>query len=127
MISAELRSGITRSGLAALIFVGLSLAFFLALGRAPLPLFAALWDGSLGSGFALSETLVKLSPVLLCALATALPATLGLISVGAEGQLVAGSIAGTTLVLAAGDSLGAATLPLHLLAGALGGAAYAAV
>src|SRR5688572_22759291 len=116
MISAELRSGITRSGLAALIFAGLSLAFFLALGRAPLPLFAALWDGSFGSGFALSETLVKLSPVLLCALATALPATLGLVSVGAEGQLFAGSITGTAFVLLVGDRLGIATLPLMLVA-----------
>jgi general nucleoside transport system permease protein len=121
------RSAVGRTAVAAALFAALSLAFFLALGRDPLPLFAALWDGSLGSGFALSETLVKLSPVLLCALATALPATLGLVSVGAEGQLVAGSIAGTGFVLAAGDRLGAASLPLMLLAGALGGAAYAAV
>jgi general nucleoside transport system permease protein len=122
-----LRSGLARFGLGALIFVGLSFTFFLLLGRAPLQLFAALWDGSFGSGFALSETLVKLSPVLLCALATALPAKLGLVSVGAEGQLFAGSIAGTAFVLAAGDRLGALTLPLTLCAGALGGAAYAAL
>lgn len=122
-----LRSMLQRCALATALFTVLSLVFFLALGKDPLLLFAALWEGSLGSGFALSETLVKLSPVLLCALATALPATLGLISVGAEGQLIAGSIAGTALVLAAGDRLGAAALPLQLLAGALGGAAYAAV
>jgi len=123
---AALRSAAERSALAAAIFSGLSLVFFFALGRDPWLLFAALWEGSLGSGFALSETLVKLSPVLLCALATALPATLGLVSVGAEGQLFAGSIAGTALVLAAGGDLGAATAPSMLLAGGLGGAAYAA-
>ncbi len=124
---AALRSGLARTALAALLFAALSLAFFLALGLEPAPIFTALWDGSFGSGFALSETLVKLSPVLLCALATALPATLGLVSVGAEGQLLTGSIAGTAFVLAAGDRFGLATLPLMLLAGALGGAAYAAV
>jgi simple sugar transport system permease protein len=124
---AGLRHALERCALAAALFGALSFALFLALGREPVPLFAALWDGSLGSGFALSETLVKLSPVLLCALATALPATLGLISVGAEGQLVAGSIAGTALVLGAGDRLGAATVPAMLLAAALGGSAYAAL
>ncbi|HTV24233.1 MAG TPA: hypothetical protein VMG12_36325 [Polyangiaceae bacterium] len=124
---ATLRSALVRCALAAAIFAGLSLVFFLALGRDPVPLFVALWDGSFGSGFALSETLVKLSPVLLCALATALPARLGLVSVGAEGQLVAGSIAGTACVLATGDRAGAVTLPLMLLAGAFGGAAYAAL
>jgi ABC-type uncharacterized transport system permease subunit len=117
---AALRSGLARTALAALLFAALSLAFFLALGLEPLPIFTALWDGSFGSGFALSETLVKLSPVLLCALATALPATLGLVSVGAEGQLLTGSITGTAFVLAAGDRCGLATLPLMLLAGALG-------
>lgn len=122
---AAFRSALERCLIAAALFALLSSAFFLALGRAPIPLFAALWDGSFGSGFALSETLVKLSPIVLCALATALPATLGLVSVGAEGQLVAGSIAATGFVLAAGDRLGAATLPCLLLAGALGGAAYA--
>lgn len=123
---AALRGALQRGALAVALFTGLCLVFFLALGRDPGLLFAALWDGSLGSGFAVSETLVKLSPVLLCALATALPATLGLVSVGAEGQMFAGSIAGTALVLAAGDVLGAATAPAMLLAGGLGGAAYAA-
>lgn len=124
---SPLRPALERLALTAGLFLGLALVFFLALRRAPLPLFEALWGGSFGSGFALSETLVEVSPVLLCALATALPAKLGLISVGAEGQLSTGSLAGTAFVLAAGDALGAATLPAMLLAGALGGAAYAAV
>ena len=121
------RPGLRALLSAALLFVASASLFFLVLGRAPLPLFLALWDGSFGSGFALSETLVKASPVLLCALATALPAALGLISVGAEGQLGMGAIAGSAFVLLAGEGLGLATLPLMLLAGASGGAAYAAL
>jgi simple sugar transport system permease protein len=101
--------------------------FFLALGRAPLPLFGAMFEGSLGSGFALSETLVKASPIVLCALATALPAALGLISVGAEGQLFMGAITGTAFVMSFGDRFGALTLPLMVLCGASGGALYGGV
>jgi simple sugar transport system permease protein len=100
---------------------------FLLLGKAPWPLFVAMLEGALGSGFALSETLVKAAPIVLCALATALPARLGLVSVGAEGQLVVGAIAGTAFVLGVQDALGPLTLPAMLLCGALGGAALAAL
>jgi general nucleoside transport system permease protein len=124
---ASLSAALAAPALAAAIFLGLACLFFVALGRAPLPLLGLLWDGSFGSGFALSEALVKLSPVLLCALGTALPAALGLVSVGAEGQLFMGAISGTAFVLAAGDRFGLATVPLMLLAGAAGGAAYGAI
>jgi simple sugar transport system permease protein len=84
-------------------------------------------EGSFAGGYALSETLVKTAPILLCALATALPARIGLISVGAEGQLAVGAIAGTAFVLAAGARFGAFTLPLMFLAAAAGAAAWGAV
>lgn len=107
---------------------GLSSALlFACLHRAPWAAFLALWQGSFGSGFALSETLVKTGPLLFCALATALPARLGLVSVGAEGQLVVGSICGTALVLALPGLPKPLLLPLMLAAGATGGAVYGAV
>lgn len=112
---------------AGLLFLGLASLFFLALGQQPLPLLASMFSGAFGSGFALSETLVKATPILLCAIATAIPARLGLISVGAEGQLFLGGIAGTALVLALGDRAGALTLPAVLLAAAAGGALYGAL
>jgi general nucleoside transport system permease protein len=103
-----------------------SVIFFRVLGKPPGAVLWALLDGSFGSGFAVSETLVRASPILLCALATALPARLGLISVGAEGQVVVGAIVGTAFVLF-GPGLGVATMPLLLLGGALGGAGWGAV
>ena len=112
---------------AALLFVVFSSVFFLLARKSPAAVLWTLLEGSFGSGFALSETLVRASPILLCALATALPARLGLISVGAEGQLIVGAITGTGFVLWAGDRLGALTLPLLLIAGALGGALWGAV
>jgi general nucleoside transport system permease protein len=111
---------------AAAIFLLSSVIFFRLLGKPPGAVLWTLLDGSFGSGFALSETLVRASPILLCALATALPARLGLISVGAEGQLVLGAITGTAFVLL-GTKLGVATMPLLLSCGALGGAGFAAV
>lgn len=112
---------------AAALFIALSTLLFVLLGKAPWPLFVAMVEGAVGSGFALSETLVKAAPIMLCALATALPARLGLVSVGAEGQLTVGAITGTAFVLAARDSLGVLTLPSMLICGALGGAAFAAL
>jgi len=120
-----LPSGLLTVLKAGALFTISSVVFFRLLGKPPGAVLWALLQGSFGSGFALSETMVRASPILLCALATALPARLGLISVGAEGQLVLGAITGTGFVLLGAD-LGVATLPLLLLCGALGGAAWGA-
>jgi simple sugar transport system permease protein len=114
-------------GLAAVLFLGMASAFFLLVGRNPGAMFKLMIEGSFGSGYALSETLVKTAPVLLCALGTLLPARLGLISVGAEGQLAAGALAGTAFVLVAGDRLGPLTRPAMLAAAAAGGAGLGAL
>lgn len=124
--AAGVRAQLRVLARAAALFLGAAALLFTALGKAPWPLFVAMVDGALGSGFALSETLVKASPIVLCALATALPARLGLVSVGAEGQLAAGAISGTAFVLIAGEALGPLTLPCMIVAGALGGAALSA-
>lgn len=110
---------------ATLLFVALATLFLLLIGRNPAEVFARMLEGAFGSGYAFSETLVKTTPILLCALATALPARLGLISVGAEGQLALGALFGTALVL--GTDAGRSTLPAMLLAAAAGGAAMGAV
>jgi simple sugar transport system permease protein len=120
-------AALRTTGLAALLFLVLASAFFLLVGRNPAAMFALMFQGSFGGGYALSETLVKTAPILLCALATVLPARLGLISVGAEGQLTAGALAGTALVLAVGDRWGAFTKPAMLLAAAAGGAGLGAL
>jgi len=120
------RAAPVRSLVAAtVIFLALASAFFLAVGRHPGAMFALMLEGSFGSGYAFSETLVKTAPILLCALGTVLPARLGLISVGAEGQLAAGALTGTAFVLSAGQAWGAFTLPAMMLAAAIGGAAWA--
>jgi ABC-type uncharacterized transport system permease subunit len=129
--AARERRGARSAGLTVLyaagLFVLFSSLFFLAIGKPPRAVLLGLLEGSFGSGFALSETLVRAAPILFCALATALPARLGLISVGAEGQLVAGAVTGTAFVLLFGARLGALTPPALLLAGASGGALWGAL
>jgi simple sugar transport system permease protein len=89
--------------------------------------FWMLAKGAFGDGYAISETLVKATPTLWCALAVAVPAQLGLISVGAEGQMYAGAIAGGALVLFGPRESAWVLIPAMLACGAAGGAAWGAI
>ena len=83
---------------------------------------------AVGDTYSLSETLVKTTPILLCALATLLPARLGLVSVGAEGQLFIGAIFGTAVMLAWRDApLAACWCRRCSLGGMAGGALWGLV
>ena len=54
--------------------LALASAFFVAIGREPLSLLWLIVQSAVGDGYALTETLVRTTPILLCALATAVPA-----------------------------------------------------
>lgn len=110
----------------AAVFVMASLAFFSINGRESVPLFQEMVMGAFGDSYSFSETLVKAAPILLTALAVALPARLGLISVGGEGQLYLGALLGTGAVLLAFDQPGWLLMPL-MLAGAMAGGALGGV
>ncbi|WP_353475030.1 hypothetical protein PVT71_15825 [Salipiger sp. H15] len=109
-----------------LVFLLAAATFFTAIGQPPLRVMTDLVLFATGDGFSREESLLKASPILLCALAAAIPGRLGLISVGAEGQLHLGAISGTALVLAMPDAPAVLLLPATLLAAALGGAAWGA-
>jgi ABC-type uncharacterized transport system permease subunit len=66
--------------------------FLVLLGKSPVTFFSLLWHGGFGSAFSWQNTLERASPLILCALAVALPATLGLIIIP-EGALVIGGLA----------------------------------
>jgi len=119
--------GITTALVTLAVFLFATLAFFAVIGLPPLATLADLWRFAAGDAFSRSETLVKTAPILLCALAAAIPGRLGLISVGAEGQLHAGAIAGTAVVLAVPDWPMALLMPAMLSAGMLGGAVWGGI
>ncbi len=79
-----------------------------------------------GDSYSLSESLVKTTPILLCALAVILPARLGLVTVGAEGQLYFGALTGTAIVCPSPARPLLVLLPAMLAAGAIGGALWSA-
>jgi simple sugar transport system permease protein len=108
-------------------FVLLAAGFFLLNHQPPLALLWAMTTGAFGDAYSISETLVKTAPILLTALAATLPARLGLLSVGADGQLYLGAIAGTWLVLHLHTASAALMLPLMLVFAMAGGALWGGV
>lgn len=109
------------------LFVAVALLFFVLNRQPPLAIFGAMVGGAFGDGFSIGITLVKTTPILLCALSVALPARMGLITVGAEGQLYFGALTGTAAVLALLHGSVWDVLPAMLVATFLGGALWGAV
>ncbi|HTO61799.1 MAG TPA: ABC transporter permease [Bradyrhizobium sp.] len=108
-------------------FLGTAAIFLAAIGRPP---FATLMQMALyafGDSYSLSESLVKATPILLCALSVILPARLGLITVGAEGQLYFGALTGTAVVVSYPAAPMIVLMPAMLVAGAAGGAFWSGV
>lgn len=109
------------------VFVLLAAAFFHFNGYPPGKIFTQIFKGAFGDAFSITTTLSKTLPILLCALATALPARMGLISVGAEGQLYFGALTGTAAVLAHPAASVWLILPSMLSLTLLGGALWGAI
>ena len=109
------------------VFLLLATAFFFFNGYAPLTIFNQIVQGAFGNALSINTTLTKTIPILFCALATALPARMGLISVGAEGQLYFGALAGTAIVLHMTSAPIWQLLPAALLLALLGGGLWGAI
>jgi simple sugar transport system permease protein len=107
------------AGLLALAMAAIPLGFSGApLARA----YGLLFDGALGSRFALSETLARSTPLILTGLAVAVAFRARLYNIGAEGQLYAGALAAVAVGSGAIDAPPAVMIPLILAAGAAAGA-----
>src|ERR1700756_5676310 len=65
----------------------------LALGKSPIEFFQLVERGGFGTAFSLQNTLQRSSPLILTALAVALPARIGLVIIGGGGALVLGGFA----------------------------------
>ncbi len=99
--------------------------FMITQGHNPWDVYSALFQGSLSNTYGLSEVMVEATPVLLCALAAAVPAQVGLVNVGAPGQIWIGAWAATWVAMTFGSLPGPVIIPLMLVAGFCGGAAWA--
>ncbi len=75
---------------AALVLFGIFVAIT---GRNPLAVYREMLRGSFGTWFSFQNTLQRAAPIMLTALATALPLRLGLVVLGGEGAMVLGGLA----------------------------------
>ena len=104
-------------------------------GGNPFAAYQGLMCGGLGIGCAngensalqISTTIVFFTPLLMTGVAVALPFRAGLFNIGAEGQLLAGSVACTVIGIKFSGLPAPILLPMVLLGGTLAGAIWAGV
>ena len=93
-------------------------------GVDPLAAYRELFSDPFGSGFGLTETLVKATPLILTGLAVLVPARMRLWNIGAEGQFQLGAIGATAVALFTPLGRTPVAVPAILLAGMAAGAAW---
>ena len=129
MPEAALRS--LRAGLRYLLISAAALAAFSAIlllaHKDPLRACVDTFSATLATPYGFSELLVRMTPLLLTAVAVALPSRLGLINVGGEGQLYMGAWLASAGAFLLPDLPAWLMLPLMALLGFLGGALWAAI
>lgn len=103
--------------------------FLLFLGKSPVDYFQLLWRGGFGTSFSLQNTLQRAAPLILCGLAFAIPAQIGLTMIGAEGALVLGgfSAAAIAIPLVSGSVPVFLTMPVMAVAAMAAGGAWIAI
>ncbi|MDN5842919.1 MAG: ABC transporter permease, partial [Alcaligenaceae bacterium] len=106
-------------------------AMFMAVGKSPLDGLAVFFLEPISTLHGWSEVGVKVAPLLLTSVGLALCFRANIFNIGAEGQLVVGAIASGAFILMLDDGSGSYGGPwmitLALLAGAVGGAFWAAI
>jgi simple sugar transport system permease protein len=107
------------AGAAALL---LALALLSVTGAPLLRAAILLLQGAAGSGFALTETLTRATPLIFTGLAATVAFRARLWNIGAEGQLYAGALAAVAIGAGRVDAPGWLLVPIILAAGALAGA-----
>jgi simple sugar transport system permease protein len=102
-------------------------AILLAAGKDPVRAYVDTFTHAFGNAYGFSELLVRMTPLLLAAVAVALPARLGLINVGGEGQLYMGAWMASAAALLLPEQPAWILLPLITVLGFAGGALWAAI
>ena len=95
-------------------------------GKDPIRAYADTFSFALGTRYGFSEVLVRMIPLLLTAVAVALPSRLGLINVGGEGQLYMGAWLATWGAITFTSLPQAVFIPILIAMGFVGGGCWAA-
>ena len=117
--------------IAALAMLATGSLLFLSLGQEPLHAFYVYFIKPLTSEYGMGELLLKATPLILCGVGLAIGFRANVHNIGADGQLTMGAVAAGWVALqfdgVEAPGLQPMVLPLMILAGALGGLAWAAV
>lgn len=113
--------------IALVITVLVGVILFVALGKDPLAGLQVFFVEPLKSGYALSELSLKATPLVLIALGLSVCFRANLWNIGAEGQFILGAICAGGVAMQATPDSGPLLMPAVLVAGALGGMAWAAI
>ena len=97
----------------------------IATGFSPLEIYVEMADSAFGSTQGISNTLTQAVPLGLAGLAVAVAGSMGLWNIGAEGQIIAGAIAGTWIARLGPDLPGPLLIVIMLGAAIIGGALLA--
>lgn len=128
--AVALRSPLPDALLRFLALLVLSLAVFGAIlvvfGKNPWRAYIDIFGSTIGTTYGLSETVVKMIPLVLTALAVAVPSRIWLINVGGEGQLFIGALTASWAALHLDGLPSGLLLTAMALCGALGGGVWAA-
>ena len=109
----------------ALVSLGTFSALLLAAGKNPFAAYADTIAYVFGNAYGFSELLVRMTPLVFTAVAAALPARIGLINVGGEGQLYMGAWLATAGELALQNHSALVLLPTLTMLGFAGGGLWA--
>jgi simple sugar transport system permease protein len=107
--------------------VACGMVLFAALGKDPVQAVTVFFIAPLSTLRGWSEVGLKMTPLVLCGVGLALCFRANVWNIGAEGQLLAGALAGGGVALLAGPGTGGAIVVGVILASALGGMAWAAL
>jgi general nucleoside transport system permease protein len=113
--------------IALVITILIGMLIFNALGKDPIKGVSVFLIEPIGSLYAISELMVKATPLMLCGLGLAICYRANVWNIGAEGQLLLGAIAGGGMALLADKTTPGAYVILILIAGVLGGMFWAAI
>ncbi len=116
-----------RAGIMILVVLAAFSAVLVLAGKDPLRAYVDVFSQTFGTPYGMSQVLVRMVPLLLTAVAVAIPARLGLINIGGEGQFYMGAWLATWGAITFTDLPVWLLLPLMCILGMVGGGLWAAI
>jgi ABC-type uncharacterized transport system permease subunit len=125
LFGKKIAAVLLRYGMMVLLALVLFGIILLLSGKDPIQSYLDIFRSTLGSSYGFSEVIVAMVPMVITALAVALPSRVGLINVGVEGQLYMGACLAAWGALTFTQLPAWLLLPLMMLLGMTGGAFWA--